>query len=431
MTPGFQRTLRELRLPTFVALSLVVVTALELATRRLEKGSVRTQSVCARLVDEAFGLDAARTPDSVLLTRLLDHRSRCTGDTTYLDRARQLMLDVHRIDDARALIADAERSGAIAKGQLEVQRAWIDLEESRQALRNGDARRAATLRTKLVATTNWLRTAWPEWAPPYVILTELERMAPIEGVASLAATENASTLERAAHRRVTSGAIVRSLSVRQTYAAVFALAVLGMLGFGAAARGVVASHGMRRMPTLSVADARAGYVELAGTLHLPPRGDAVIAPLSKASGVWYAHESSFASRGSRTWRERSTQRFVLRDATGEVAIDPSCAVVRTRHVSQFGSVFTPYRRETERMLRDGDAAYVVGELELSRNKSGAVERSVRAPEDGRQLLVSNYTEKELIVREWLWVLGGLLLCGLATASLMWGYVQRYEVHVMP
>jgi len=106
-------------------------------------------------------------------------------------------------------------------------------------------------------------------------------------------------------------------------------------------------------------------------------------------------------------------------------------VVRTRHVSQFGSVFAPYRRETERMLRDGDAAYVVGELELSRNKSGAVERSVRAPEDGRQLLVSNYTEKELIVREWLWVLGGLLLCGLATASLMWGYVQRYEAHVMP
>ena len=64
MTPGFQRTLRELRLPTFVALALVVVTALELATRRLEKGSVRTQSVCARLVDEASRTARTHAPSN-------------------------------------------------------------------------------------------------------------------------------------------------------------------------------------------------------------------------------------------------------------------------------------------------------------------------------------------------------------------------------
>jgi hypothetical protein len=435
MTASFQRTLRELRLPAFVALSLIVVTTLVWSTRRLEKDRVTTQSVqsvCARFVDEAFGLDGARTPDSVLLTRLLAHQSRCKGDPTYVDQARRLMLNVQRVDDARALLADAERSRAFAKEQLEAQRAWVDLEESRQALRSGDARRAATLRTRLVATTSRLRAAWPEWAPPYVILAELERSAPIEPVASLAVTENAYALERAAHRRVTSGAIVRSLSTRQIYVAVCALAALGMVGFGVAVSGVIASFGMRRMPTVPVADAKMGYVELAGTLHLPPRSDAVIAPLSNMPGVWYALETNFGSRGSHTWRERSAQRILLRDTTGEVAIDPSGAVVRTRHVqSQFGGAFGPYRRETERMLRDGDAAYVVGELAFSKNKFGAVERSVRAPEDGRRLLVSNYTEAELIRQEWIWIWSGMLLSALAVAALVWGYVQRYEVRVTP
>jgi hypothetical protein len=436
MTPNLQRTLRELRLPGFVALSLIVVATLVWSTRRLEKRRITTESVqsmCSRLVDEAFGLDGARTPDSVLLTRLLVHRSRCKGDPTYVDQARRLMLNVQRVDDARVLLVDAERSQAFVGDALAAQRAWVDLEESRQALLKGDVRRATTLRARLAQTTNRLRAAWPEWAPPYVILAELERSAPMEPVASLAVTENAYALERAAHRSVTTGAFVRSLSSRQTYAAVCALAALGMLGLGLAGSGVIASLGMQRMPTVPVADAKVGYVELAGTLHLPPRADAVIAPLSKVSGVWYALETTFGSKGSHTWRERSAQRFLLRDATGEVAIDPSGAVVRTRHVrSKFGDgAILLRRRETERMLREGDAAYVVGELSLAKSMSGVVERAVRAPEDGRPLLVSNYTEAELIGQERIWIWSGALLSVLVVAMLMWGYVQRYEVRVTP
>jgi E3 ubiquitin ligase len=433
MSPSIQRTLRELRLPAFVALSVIVVATLVWSTRQLEKRRITTasvQSVCSRFVDEAFGLDGARTPDSVLLTRLLVHRSRCTGDPTYVDQARRLMLNVQRVDDARALLADAARSQTFARDELAAQQAWVDLEEAREALRSGDARRAADLRTRLLATTNRLRAAWPEWAPPYVLLAELERSAPIEPVAALAVTENAYTLERAAHRRVMTGAIVRSLNVRQTYAAVFALATLAMLGCGVALSGVIASVGMRLMRTVSVANAKEGYVELAGTLHLPPRSDAVIAPLSNVPGVWYALESSFGSRGSHAWRERSAQRILLRDATGEVAIDPSGAVVRTRHVHGNGR-FAPYHRETERTLREGDAAYVVGELALSKTRTGAIERSVRAPEDGRPLLVSNYTEAELIGQERIWIWSGVLLSVLAVAALLWGYLQRYEVRVVP
>jgi hypothetical protein len=436
MTPSFQRTLRELRLPAFLALSLVVVAALVLATRRIEKSRLTTesvQSVCARLVDEAFGLDGARTPDSVLLKRLLVHRSRCAGDATYVEQTRRLLLNMQRVGDAHALLADAERSRAFTTDQLEAHRAWIDLEESRQALLTGDVRTAARRRARLAETTSRLRAAWPEWAPPYVILAELERSAPTESVASLAVTENAYVLERAAHRRVTSGAIIRSLSVKQTYAAVCALAALGMLGLGLAGSGVIASLGMRRMPTVPVADAKEGYVELTGSLHLPPSADAVISPLSNVPSVWYALETNLGSKGSHTWREHSAQRFLLRDATGAVTIEPAGAVVRTRHVrSQSGEgSFLSRRRETERTLREGDAAFVVGELARFKNRSGTVERSIRAPEDGRPLLVSNYTEAELIGQERIWIWSGALLSALAVAALMWGYVQRYDVRVGP
>ena len=434
MTPSFQRTLRELRPTAFAALSLVVIAALVLSTRRIEKSRLTAQSipsVCARFVDEAFGLDGARTPDSVLLKRLLVHRSRCAGDATYVEQTRRLLLDLQRVDEARALLADAERSRAFTNDQLEAHRAWIDLEASRQALQHGDARTAAKLRARLATTTRRLRAAWPEWAPPYVILAELERSTPNEP-APHAVTENAYALERAAHQRLMSGAVIRSLGVRQTYAAVIALAALGMLGLGLALSGIVESLGMRRMPTVSVAEAKEGYVELTGSLHLPPRADAVVAPVSKVPSVWYALETSFGSKGSHTWRERSAQRFLLRDATGEVTIDPAGAVVRTRHVqSPSGGGFLSRRRETERTLRAGDAAFVVGELAVSKNRSGIVERTVRAPEDGRRLLVSNYTEAELIGQERLWVWCGVLLSTLAVAALLWGYVQRYEVRVAP
>ena len=168
------------------------------------------------------------------------------------------MLNVQRVADARALLVDAERSRAFAGDALAAQQAWVDLEESRQAFRTGDVRRATTLRARLAETTSRLRTTWPEWAPPYVILAELERSAPIGPVASLAVTENAYVLERAAHRRVTTGAFVRSLSSEQAYAVVCAIAAFGLLAFSVAASGVIESHAMRRMPTVSVAGAKVG-----------------------------------------------------------------------------------------------------------------------------------------------------------------------------
>jgi hypothetical protein len=433
MTPSSQRTLRELRLPALVALSLGVIAAIASSTHRQEMRGAPTPSRCSRLVDEAFGDDPGRTPDSVLLARLLTHRSRCTGDATYVDQTRRLMLDVQRVGDARTLLHEAERSHAFTPDNLAAQRAWVDLEEALGAVRHGDMPRAATLHARALTTTHRLRAAWPEWETPYRILTELQRIAPNDSAASRAVTEDQSALLRAARKRITTGAFVRSLASRQMIAVVSALAAIGLLAFGVAASGILRIIGMSRLRTVPLAEARPGYVELGGTLHLPPRADAVIGPLSKLPGVWYSLATNFGSRRSHGRREHSDQRFLLRDATGEVSIDPSGAVVRTRHNwSKSGSsAFVAHRREAERMLCEGDQAYVVGELSHERRPTGVVERIVRAPEDGRRLLVSNFTEAELIGQERLWIWSGTLLFLLTALALAWLYAQRYEVRVTP
>jgi hypothetical protein len=433
MTPSLQRTLRELRLPALVALSLGVIAAIAWSTHRLEMSGAPTPSRCSRLVDEAFGIDPARTPDSLLLARLLTHRSRCTGDAAYIDQTRRLLLNLQRVGDARALLREAEQSRAISPDKLAAQRAWVDLEEAREAVAHRDAERAATLRARALTTTHRLRTAWPEWETPYRILSELQRIAPNDSGASSADPEDQFALLRAARKRVTTGAYVRSLTDRQMIIAMCGLAAIGLLAFGVAGSGIVTIIGMHRLETVPLADARPGYVELEGTLHLPPRADAVIGPLSKLPGVWYSLATSVGSRRSHAWRERSAQRFLLRDATGEVSIDPSGAVVRTRHSwSKFKSrSFVARRRETERLLCEGDRAYVVGELSHEKRPTGVIERMVRASEDGRRLLVSNFTEAELIGQERLWIWGGTLVFLLTVLVLAWMYAQRYEVRVTP
>src|SRR4051812_37308710 len=107
------------------------------------------------------------------------------------------------------LLHEAERSHAFTPDNLAAQRAWVDLEEAREAVRHGDMQRATTLHARALTTTHRLRAAWPEWEVPYRILTELQRIAPNDSGASLAVTEDQSALLRAARKRVVTGAFVR------------------------------------------------------------------------------------------------------------------------------------------------------------------------------------------------------------------------------
>jgi hypothetical protein len=427
------RALRAMSVPLLVVSALAAGGSLAWLTHQHESAGLPVPTTCSRAIDDAIGIDASSMPDSVLVRRLLTHRDGCMGETRYVDQARRLLLNLQRTAQARALLDEAERRGALAPDELAAERAWVDVEESRVAEAAGDTTRARGARTRAQNTLDHLRARWPEWSVPYTIMGEMQRTSPAETGTAASPSERPDALEDAARHRLATGAIVRSLSEPQALVVAFLAGVLGVLGLATMASAATSTREMQRMSTSAIARAEPGYVELKGTLHLPARGDAVIGPLSKRKGVWYAVETNLGFKGSKTFRERSAQAFLLRDSSGEVAIDPAGLTVRTRHATtRFGDGggFTSSRRETERMLKEGDEAFVLGEL-VTVPAGGATTRRVRLPEDGRRLIVSNYTEGQLIWREMLWLALGGLFVVLAVAAIFWGYAQRFQVVAIP
>jgi hypothetical protein len=426
------RALRAMGLPLLVVSSLMAGGTLAWLTHQREAVRIRTPTRCSRVIDEAYGLDASSIRDSVLLARLLVHRDACIGDVAYVDRTRRVMLDLLRTDAARALLDEAERRHTLSPDELSAQRAWVDVEESRIAEARGDSSGARAARARASATIERLRERWPEWAEPYTIMRDMKRTS-LPDAGGPSSAEQPEELERAARRRLASGAIIRSLTAPQALVVAFLAGVLGILGLATIASAVMAIREMQRLKTSTIAGAEPGYVELTGTLHLPPRADAVIGPLTRRAGVWYSVESSLGSGRSRTFRDRSTQPFLLRDASGEVAIEPGGLTVRTRHsATKFGSVggITSSPQSTERMLCEGDEAYVLGEL-ATLPLGGTPMRRVRLPEDGRRLIVSNYSEGQLIWRETLWLAWGAVLTTISVSAIFWGYAQRFLVAAGP
>jgi len=159
----------------------------------------------------------------------------------------------------------------------------------------------------------------------------------------------------------------------------------------------------------------------------------VIAPQSNAPSVWYEIARRSGMKGSTTTFERSSQHFVLRDATGEVVVEPKDMHVRTRHrVTKFGSaaaVGTSGSRVTEETLREGDSAYALGELSVASASGDG--RRLRAAENGRRLLVSNLDEAHLVFVERVWFWTGTSVFVAVVLVLAWSYYQRYHVVVAP
>jgi hypothetical protein len=427
------RALRAMSIPLLVVSSLAAGGTLAWLTHQREVMRAGTPTRCSRAIDEAYGFDASSVSDSLLLARLLAHRDRCISDAGYVDQARRLMLNLQRTDDARALIDEAERRRTLTPDQLAAQRTWVDVEESRIAEARGDPAGARAARARAAATVQRIRERWPEWAVPYTIMREMQRTSLPDADGPSSAPVQPDALERAARRHLESGAIVRSLTEPQALVVAFLAGVLAILGLATITSAVLSIREMQRLKTSAIATAEPGYVELTGTLHLPPRGDAVIGPLTRHAGVWYSVESDFGSRGAQTFRERSGQPFLLRDASGQVAIDPNGLTVRTRHsVTKFSRAggITSSPRSTERMLWEGDEAYVLGEL-ATVPVGNTTTRRVRLPEDGRRLIVSTYSEGQLIWRETLWLALGAVLTTLAVAAIFWGYAQRFVVVVEP
>lgn len=336
MSAFLQRKLRAMSTALVIILSLATAAALALVVGRYELGHEAEPTACSRALDEVFADGASETADKVPLERLLQHRAACLGDAGYVDQARRLTGNTQQVDEARTLLKDAERSAAFKTDELKAELAWLDLGDAQLALTNGMEGRAEELRVRAVSVANDLQSKWPEWSLPYRILEEAGR-ASWKTSAGVQSTDYFQ-LERGARRRLVTGAFVRGLTDWQPIAYVFVVAAIGMLGLCAGVSGLVAMREMTRTGTTSIATAQPGYVELKGTLHLPPNAAPVIGPHSKLRGVWYEVARRSGFKGARTQYEQSLQPFLLRDVSGEAVIDPRGMTVRTRHsAASFGS----------------------------------------------------------------------------------------------
>ncbi len=122
-------------------------------------------------------------------------------------------------------------------------------------------------------------------------------------------------------------------------------------------------------PTSLIASAAQGYVELVGRCE-PHPGSPALGYLSGPPCVWY--RCAVSRRTSEGWsstsRERSTDTFLLRDASGTCIVDPDHAEVTGARRRSW--IQGEYRYELD-YLAPGDPLYALGELANSRGDARA------------------------------------------------------------
>lgn len=415
-----------------VLLALAAAGGLAWVVRWYEASRVPRTTECSRIVSAVYAKAGSNAKDADLLSELLLDRDRCLHDPTFIDQSRRLMTNLQRSGDARRLLEQAESNRAFKPDELAAQIAWVDAAESHEAWASGDEARGKELNDRALASANALREKWPEWSLPYRILGE----ASTSGASGTAYGEGTDylQLERETRARKLNGAWVRSLTDWQPVVFTFVIAAVGFLAFAAGLDGFLTAREISGRATTQIANASTGYVELKGTLHTVAGASPVIGPHTKEPAVWYELRTNSGAKRAVTRRERSGQRFVLRDATGDVIVDPEKMTVRTRHSSsRFGNAAGQMNgsRLTEELLKVDDQAFALGELSLVTDASGNTSKYLRIARDGRRLFVSNYSEAELISMERLWYGAGITICVLAILLLAWSYYQRYHVPTAP
>ncbi len=139
-----------------------------------------------------------------------------------------------------------------------------------------------------------------------------------------------------------------------------ALALIGVLSLIAWLSALRRYRLIADMPTSLIASAAQGYVELVGRCELHP-GSPALGYLSGPPCVWYRCVASRQTDGgwASSSRDRSSDTFLLRDASGTCVIDPDHAEVtgvRRRSWTQ-----GEYRYDLD-YLAPGDPLYALGEL---------------------------------------------------------------------
>jgi len=415
-----------------VVVSIAVAAALAGWMRRVENHRTPQPTACSRVVQDVFANGTGNTEDTVRLGQLLEHQEQCLGDAEFVHHVRRLMVATQQFDLARKLLADAAKRNALKPDELTAQVAWVDLAEAHYHWTTDNLEKANALHAKAMASAKALRTKWPEWAQPYLILDEGSRLTWPSSAKSTPV--DYYKLEREEQKRLLNGAFVRSMSDLQLSAFIFITAGLGMLAGFAGVSGLWALRDMAGYATSAIGSARPGYVEFKGTLHTAVGMSPLIGAFSHEPAVWYDVESKSGSKPVQTTYQRSAQVFVVRDPTGNAIIEPQDMTVRTRHVvTKFRNSggLSATGRTTERSLKEGDSAYVLGELIIQTDASGKSHRIVRQAANGKRLLVSNYSEDRLMLFEKLWLAigGGIFL--FAIVLLVWTYYQRSQITTIP
>ncbi|MBI3222992.1 MAG: hypothetical protein HYZ46_08035 [Nitrosomonadales bacterium] len=144
------------------------------------------------------------------------------------------------------------------------------------------------------------------------------------------------------------------------------MAVLSLFAWQSALRRL---RSIRATPTSKIASAAQGYVELVG--HGQQFGEPpLLGKLSQLPCLWYRYKIERRD-SDRNWKTEETgesqDSFMLRDETGECAVDPEQAEIITQHKDswQHGE-----HRYTEWKLLKHDQLYVIGEFRTQSADAG-------------------------------------------------------------
>ncbi|MGH8576434.1 MAG: hypothetical protein ACREXX_04945 [Gammaproteobacteria bacterium] len=177
------------------------------------------------------------------------------------------------------------------------------------------------------------------------------------------------------HRLISAGHFLLfgiAYAVRQPLYRTGALALVGVCSLVAWLAALRRYRLVADTPTSLIASAAQGYVELVGRCELHPDSPA-LGYLSGPPCVWY--RCAVSRRTSEGWsstsRERSTDTFLLRDASGICVVDPDHAEVTGAHRRSW--IQGEYRYDLD-YLAPGDPLYALGELATLGGPPGPLDR---------------------------------------------------------
>lgn len=367
---------------------------------------------CDAVVAEASRVDDG-LPEGAALALLDARRTSCEMSPVFLAAYSRLLARAQRYADAYALLEAARGRGALADIEYLRERAWVDARAGQY--------------DSAIAAGRGMIAQWPEWSDGYWLVAATLRL---QG--RIADSDAVWGEYHDARSRVATGAWVRSLDRARLVAAAVGLLLVGVGGGWLAGFGLRRARRVGALPAAAIRSAAQGYVELKGMAQAE-RGRLLHSPRSATPCLWYDYTELRRSLENGRERMHVVARrtagvpFLLRDATGQVTVDPEGAEfdVRERKVERFGD--STYQ---ESLVMEGESVRATGWLS-SQLVDGRPQHRLARPGDGRPYLVSTHSEERQLLAARFAAAVGVVTLVVALAALAWLAQQRWWVHSLP